>query len=61
MPDITMCRNSHCPSAMKCHRFTALPKEECQSYAGFAPFPCEDKCKDFLPTRTDKILARDEK
>ena len=61
MPDISMCKNMHCPSAMKCYRFTALPAEDYQWYAAFAPKDNADRCEDFLPTRTDKLLARDDK
>lgn len=34
MPDITMCLNSCCPLASKCHRSTAIPYEQ-QSFDYF--------------------------
>jgi len=32
MPDITMCQGLDCPLKKKCHRFTATPTPERQSY-----------------------------
>jgi hypothetical protein len=37
MPDISMCKNIHCPLKETCYRFTAKPSEYIQSYSDFAP------------------------
>jgi hypothetical protein len=49
MPDIAMCRNNGCPSCLRCRRFTALPNEDGQWYAGFAPPAGASQCDDYLP------------
>ena len=36
MPDISMCRDKHCPIREGCYRYTAIPSEYRQSYADFA-------------------------
>lgn len=53
MPDITMCTNVHCPSAMICYRFTALPNEAWQSYALMTPRPGEPACDGFVEVTGD--------
>ena len=35
MPDISLCKNQHCPLRDKCYRATAIPSEYGQSYATF--------------------------
>lgn len=37
MPDISMCKNTHCPLKETCYRFKATPSEYSQSYSDFAP------------------------
>lgn len=37
MPDISMCKNMHCPLKETCYRFTASPSIYGQSYSDFAP------------------------
>ena len=51
MPDLTLCTNVKCPSAMICYRFTALTKEENQSYTFMAPRPGESSCDGFIEAR----------
>jgi hypothetical protein len=53
MPDISMCRNLHCPSKDYCHRFTATPSELWQSYANFGPEDDETSCSYFWPNGKD--------
>lgn len=37
MPDISMCRDSECPRAAECYRFTAKPSKGMQSYFAKSP------------------------
>ena len=37
MPDITMCKDSECPQAETCYRFTAKPLGDWQSYFAESP------------------------
>ncbi len=47
MPDISMCHGTDCPNRDQCHRFTATPSAQRQSY--FAPTIKEGFCGSFLP------------
>ena len=50
MPDISMCRDSECPSRESCHRFTAVVKDDgWQSYGNFKRPAGADKCESFIP------------
>lgn len=49
--DICMCRSKNCLSHLQCHRFTAEPKTQGQSYANFYCHKGEDKCTHFMDNR----------
>lgn len=54
-PDIAMCRDDKCPSAMVCYRFMARPSGAWQTY--FAESPRkegEDKCGYFWEAKEGK-------
>lgn len=61
MPDISMCANSSCQLALKCHRYMAKPDPHWQTYSQFAPKindQGEQECDYFWPINTqadDKI------
>lgn len=48
MADFSMCQNSSCPSAEKCRRFMAEPRELWQPYDVRKPDE-SGKCSDFMP------------
>ena len=53
MPDITMCLNEDCAKRFECHRFTAVPKVQNQSYAvfNFVEEAGSTSCHDFIDTK----------
>ena len=56
MPDLSMCKNNRCPSALKCYRFIAVP-DAYQSYGSFEVPVCKKKCSDFIKiNKTDCTL-----
>ena len=56
MPDISMCKNSSCPSCMKCYRYTAIP-DTYQSYGTYIVPVGKKKCSEFIKIRkTDCTL-----
>lgn len=44
MPDITMCVSEECPKKESCHRYTAIPTKQWQSYSDFK---CDEKYDNF--------------
>lgn len=48
MADISMCRDSKCPSREGCYRYRAKPGEFRQSYAGYR-HGAEGVCEGHLP------------
>lgn len=50
MPDMTMCRDTACPSARKCYRFMARGDPRYQSIFEGTREPSADKCGYYRPT-----------
>ena len=42
MPDISKCHGTDCPNRDQCHRFTATPSAQQQSYFAQSPITTED-------------------
>jgi hypothetical protein len=49
MPDISLCRNTRCPSCVHCYRFRARPSDR-QSYCGFTVPEGQTKCSHYWST-----------
>jgi hypothetical protein len=51
-PDISMCRNSDCPSHRLCYRFMAIPSDY-QTTARFEPEEGQIRCDHFIEITQD--------
>ena len=54
MPDITMCPGTNCPHKISCHRYTAKPCEDWQSYFTEAPIK-DGKCEYYWGANAESV------
>ena len=49
MPDVTMCKDTRCPSRLSCYRFVAYPAEYDQPWFITSPrYHTEDRCPYYI-------------
>lgn len=53
-----MCKNNHCPSALKCYRFVAIP-DTYQSYGTYIVPIGRKKCSQFIKIRKTDCTLQD--